>query len=518
MDLSRSFSKIALTGSIYHKRSVQFNLKILIFTWCLISTFLHANCQPLDIDSLEHAIEKEGIHDTIRINTIIELCKQHRRKNPYKALEVADRGLKLSYKINFRAGISKILAFIGNIHTGQGNYDSAIDFLTQALNINYADGRKMGIALCLGNIGIVFQNRGDYEKSIDYYLQSIRLYKDLDYMKGVAINLNNLGNAYVRHKEYEMAIEYFGKSLKIKEKINDNRGMAYTFNNIGAVYYHMRKYDDAIDYFNRSLEIHNEQGDKAGIASGTQNIGDCYFEKEEYARAFEQYEKALVIAEEIGDKRHIAQLLLNTGQLYWKNDQASKGMEYLEKSMKIAKAIGAKEDIKNAYKILSEFHEELKIYKKAHTYFKLYSQTKDSIFNEDKSKEIGKLEARYEFERSQEERKRLEENERAASAIAERRRNNLQYSGILIFIVLLFATVFGLGRLSLPVRAAEGIVFFAFLLFFEFTLVLLDPYIEEYSAGGPAIKLAFNAVLAAMIFPLHSFFETKLKSKLAKHE
>jgi len=51
-------------------------------------------------------------------------------------------------------------------------------------------------------------------------------------------------------------------------------------------------------------------------------------------------------------------------------------------------------------------------------------------------------------------------------------------------------------------------------LFFEFTLVLLDPYIETYSSGEPAWKLLFNAVLAAMIFPLHSFFEATIKRRL----
>jgi len=62
----------------------------------------------------------------------------------------------------------------------------------------------------------------------------------------------------------------------------------------------------------------------------------------------------------------------------------------------------------------------------------------------------------------------------------------------------------------------EGLIFFAFLIFFEFLLVLADPYIEGWSSGAPGIKLLFNAGIAALIFPLHSLFETKLKRKLAK--
>jgi len=124
------------------------------------------------------------------------------------------------------------------------------------------------------------------------------------------------------------------------------------------------------------------------------------------------------------------------------------------------------------------------------------------------------LEAKHEFETAELERKRVEQELAKEAAATESRRDNLQYSGILIFLVLIFAGVFMLGRFSIPIRLAEGMIFFSFLLFFEFTLVLLDPYIEAYSSGAPAIKLGFNAVLAGLIFPLHSIFENKFKRRM----
>ena len=66
------------------------------------------------------------------------------------------------------------------------------------------------------------------------------------------------------------------------------------------------------------------------------------------------------------------------------------------------------------------------------------------------------------------------------------------------------------------VRMAEGIIFFSFLILFEFLLVLADPYIDNWSGGAPGIKLLFNAAVAALIFPLHSLFEKKLKGRLVK--
>jgi len=87
---------------------------------------------------------------------------------------------------------------------------------------------------------------------------------------------------------------------------------------------------------------------------------------------------------------------------------------------------------------------------------------------------------------------------------------------IVIVIVMVLSVLIALGRFKTPPRLIEGLAFLVFLLFFEFTLVLLDPTIEKYSAGAPAIKLLFNAGIAAFIFPLHSFFETKLKARFVK--
>ena len=126
------------------------------------------------------------------------------------------------------------------------------------------------------------------------------------------------------------------------------------------------------------------------------------------------------------------------------------------------------------------------------------------------------MEALHEFETAEAERAQVLEGKSQKEKAERVRRDNLQYSGILIFLVLVFASVFMLGRFSIPIRLAEGMIFFSFLLFFEFTLVLLDPYIENYSGGAPAYKLLFNAVLAGLIFPLHSLFESKMKGRLVK--
>jgi len=114
--------------------------------------------------------------------------------------------------------------------------------------------------------------------------------------------------------------------------------------------------------------------------------------------------------------------------------------------------------------------------------------------------------------------KEQEEKEKARlEAEVTGRRDNLQYSVILIAILVLFGGVLSLGFVKVSPRMAEGIIFFSFLILFEFLLVLADPYIENWSGGAPGIKLLFNAGIAALIFPAHSFFESRLKGRLIKN-
>ena len=79
---------------------------------------------------------------------------------------------------------------------------------------------------------------------------------------------------------------------------------------------------------------------------------------------------------------------------------------------------------------------------------------------------------------------------------------------------MIFGAVIALGFLKFSPTLTEGFIFFAFLILFEFLLVVTDPYIENLTGGAPALKLLSNAVLAALIFPAHAFLERSFKRRL----
>jgi len=148
--------------------------------------------------------------------------------------------------------------------------------------------------------------------------------------------------------------------------------------------------------------------------------------------------------------------------------------------------------------------------------YKLEMEMRDSLLNEENTKATIRQQMKYEYEKEQI-RKDHEAKEKARieTEVTERR-NQLHYTGIVIGILLISLLVGMIGFIKISSKAAQAIIFIAFLIFFEFLIVLADPYIERWTGGAPGYKLLINAVLAGLIFPLHGFFEGLLKRRIRK--
>ena len=409
----------------------------------------------------------------------------------------------------------------------------AIDYGQQALALAEKAKDKIRIAISLNYIGHANYVQGNYDLAIDKYLKSLRLAQELAnsnsdyYIKegkdGIAASTGNLGRVYRVYENFDKAIEYHSQALKMKYELDHKNGIAGGLNDLGTDYNQKAQATDnavdcamAIEYYTKSLKMYEELEDEMGIGGCLMNLGNSHKFLTQYNSALEYYFSALNIYLQINDKNGIANVLGNIGIIYFSKGEETEAETYLLNALEVARNIGALNIQDGVFLVLSKVYEEKGSWQRALEYYKKHTIAKDSLFNEEKSKDIGKLEAKHEFETAEAERARALEVKSQKEKVKRERRDNLQYSGILIFLVLVFTGVFMLGKFSIPIRLAEGMIFFSFLLFFEFTLVLLDPYIEQYSSGAPAIKLGFNAILAGLIFPLHSFFESKLKRKLVK--
>ena len=479
------------------------------------------------IDSLKKVIETAG-HDTTKIKALLHWDDLIYISDPKLDLALNLRIMRLcetnlkkditdTERFYFRGKLATSYHNIGAIYLVQSDYPRALDYNFKSLKLRDELGDKAGMASSYGNIGIMYKEQSDYSLALEYYFKDLAIQEELSNSSdkamaesakaGEGICYNNIAGVYFYQADYLTALDYTFKSLKIAEELGNKQEMAGAYTNISGLY---------TSLYGQSLSGGSSLEKLYGMSQG--ESGELTDKDPEWLLDTAMYYnlKAFAIDKEINDNYGMTYDLIGIAEIYSEKGAYSHALTYYQEAALLADSIRALNESSIIHKGLSETYEQLGEHKKSLDHYKQYSILKDSLFNGEKSKDIGKLEAKYEFEKAEEERKRFEKERVDLLTATQRRRDNLQYSGILIFIMLLFAGVFMLGRFSIPIRLAEGMVFFSFLLFFEFTLVLLDPYIEQFSSGAPAIKLGFNAVLAGLIFPLHSFFEEKMKGRLVK--
>ncbi|MBI4645263.1 MAG: hypothetical protein HY738_01395 [Bacteroidia bacterium] len=157
------------------------------------------------------------------------------------------------------------------------------------------------------------------------------------------------------------------------------------------------------------------------------------------ALAWKYYFKALKIDEELGNKNGIATKLGNIGALYTEvpslpsqEGQEKKGYalaeDFLIQALAISDSIGALSLQKSHHEKLSELYKKIGDYKKAYQHYEQYSKAKDTIFNEEKSKEIGRLEAGFEFEKQMLEKEKKNEKKQALAKAELKRQRFAIYS------------------------------------------------------------------------------------------
>jgi tetratricopeptide (TPR) repeat protein len=495
----------------------------------LVDSLVLEDLSEGDRELLNNSLKKFHLakDDTSKINALTGICENmiHESWEKYNlwVYEFAKTKLTTRPSSKIKKKLLTVLSFalnnIGYVYKNQGNHPKALEYYYKSLKIQEETVNKPDIASSLNNIGYVFDDQGDIPKALEYYHKSLKIYEEINDKKGVANVLSNIGYTFEGQGDYPKALEYYFKTLKIREEIGDKSGMAYSLNNIGGVYDDQKNYSKALEYHYESLKIEKEIGDKKGIAISLNNIGVIYTNQANNIIALEFYKKSLKIREEIGDKSGMAYSLINIGNIELQKGGESEliaAKERFQKAFDIAQEIGYPSIISKTSGYLSELYKKQGKGIKALDMYKLHVQMKDSINNEATQKASIRQQTKYEFEKAQIVKENEAKEQTRVLAEATGRRNNLQYNLIFLGILVLFVAILMLGFIRVSPNVAEGLIFFAFLILFEFVLVFSEPYLEQYTNGEPMYNLLANSVLALLIFPVHAILEKLLKKRIVK--
>lgn len=369
---------------------------------CCVISFLSVSiiyAQQRVIDSLKLLVSLDK-EDSFKVQHLNKLANAYCDAGEMpKALGCGQSALFLALKINYPLGLERAYSNIAFTYYLLADYQKALDCYSKSLAIAGQTGNESGAASIISTMGLIYDAEGRLPDALANFFKALKIAEDVNDKKLIATCTGNIGDAYLYQEDYSEALIYFLKSYKLYEEIGNENEQTYNLECIGNIYFKKQDYTKALEYYNRALKIGEEINDKRSISSALGNIGRVYAADSNYKQAMNYFTSVLKQSEEMGNEAEVAKYVYNIGQVYLDEKKYKTAEKYIAKSVKLADSISYKNIENEGNERLSELYAHTGEWQKAYATYKNYTLSKDSLFNAEKSKQMGKLEAKYEYDR-----------------------------------------------------------------------------------------------------------------------
>jgi len=369
----------------------------------LLFTLFTANAQKKRIDTLRVALSKAKT-DSMRYRALINLSATYYLPNPDSAIIFGQQGYLLAKKNNW----------------------------------------ALKEAQCLNNIANDYGVLADYVKSVQFYFKAVKIAGELNDLYLMSVVNDNIGATYIQQLDYKKALPYFRLAQKqsntfiLSHKLlfKHKRHRAILYENTGECYLYMQQADSAEYYLNLSYNDCKKLNLTDVIGNVQRDLGEVEVEKGNKTGALQFFRQAVINDKAVDDGQNVSIACLSTANLYHKYKQQDSAEYYAQKALEAAETGKFEQDVLNAGKVLYTFYEEDHNLEQAYKYFKITTAAKDSLYSQDKIKQLLSIDF-DEKERQQE----LETAQREAQKEAQNKLRTYILSGGL-GVLLLLAIIF----------------------------------------------------------------------------
>jgi len=369
-------------------------MKKIVFLFCWLST-LSLSAQNSNIDSLKRVLEsRQTAKDSAKI--LIDLCWEYRFINADTARDYGMKALELAQKNGIREYEVEALHNIGVTHEAQGNYDQALGLELKALEFRKEIGDESKTANTLNNIGIIYDEQGNYKRALEYYHEARRIYEKLGDEKKIAMVLVNMAIVLKSQGEYAKVIEYYREALAIYQKLKNEFGVAVCYANLGSVFYYLPDYDSALQYSLKATKEFETQNIQQFLGSSLCNAGMAYDKLGDREKAKSYLLKAKMMNKQYDNKKELSFAMIYLSKVYQSEGLLQLAETEASEALTIATKINALQQVMEARLALAEIQASKNDFKKAYQEYREYVLIKDSIYQQDKTRQIAQLQTEYE--------------------------------------------------------------------------------------------------------------------------
>jgi tetratricopeptide (TPR) repeat protein len=374
--------------------------------------------------------------------------------NFFKALDLYKKAGNLYQEM----GVNHI---IGYVYYGMDSFNVALKYGFRALQLNEQVKNAYYQAAIPDNIGDYYSALDDYPNALKYYLDALKAIEASGDVKRIPNYLENIGTLYNKMGDYKNAILCFDSSLAEYERVGDygvQKGVQSSdLLDLGITYKAKKKYGEALDYISKANQLAENTSAKIMLAKCSEMTGEIYKEEGDYEKALEYEMEALKRGEEFKYLPITVQSRGVIGEIYTKLKNYKEAEKYLLAAVASVHGSHQLEEEKNYELDLSRLYSATGELKKSLDCYAKYDSLKDSLVNREKSMQIGRIEAKVEFDRQLAAQQAEEDKEKTLAETKSKRQQIVNLLVILIASVLALI-VFIIYRSWMTAKKEKGLV------------------------------------------------------------
>ena len=310
----------------------------------------------------------------------------------------------------------KLNEYLENIsRCNQTRNDSALIYAYKAIFLAEKSGFVKKISVTLQKLGQYFMLKEDFANAIRCFINALKIEEKLN-NEGRMADLNDeLARVYYYQEIFGKALEYHEKALAIYQNMKDTINIAKVLSHIGSLY-DSREYCEqrspeqkqndlkfALDYLNQSIILSGKKGNMDGVSNGYDAISAVYNRMNKPEIAIDYIAKALAFYREKKYQEKMANSLYSMGLIYNKLHKYDQALVCFNEAKEISLSDKYMDGIQYLYEAIAQTYDYLKGYKNARNYYIKYMTIRDSVYNNEKSRQIFELETKYQAEKKQSE-------------------------------------------------------------------------------------------------------------------
>ena len=282
-----------------------------------------------------------------------------------------------------------------------GAYDEAFRHVQQAVQHAAEAQDTLQLARAVVRRGVVMQLQGDYTKALNDFYEGLRLIEGRDDEDLLAEIHNNIGSIHHYDKNYQKAWDYYTKSLVLRERSGTLSQKAQLYNNFGALLEDRGRPDSALLFYRRALVVRLAEGKTSWVALTYAHMGSCFDKLQQQDSARHYLHRSLELIEPLDNPALEGRFSISLGLSHLHDGDANAAVRWCGKGLRMADALQSLPIQEKACDCLYQAHRALGQHAPALSMLQRYMAVRDSMFGQQRAKELMRIELLYDFEREQ---------------------------------------------------------------------------------------------------------------------